>query len=107
MSSLAPAITHDAGYPARVRIEPATEPRNRLTTAFRFLLAIPHLIIVGGTAAAAFSWEWQDHARSGLGAGGVGVLVWSTRVEAYRLLLRDEYPPFFLDATIPSDGPID
>ena len=28
---------------------------------------------------------------------GVGVMRWSTRVEAYLLLLRDEYPPFSLD----------
>ena len=27
----------------------------------------------------------------------VGMLRWSTRVEAYLLLLRDEYPPFSLD----------
>ena len=27
----------------------------------------------------------------------VGVLRWNTRVEAYFLLLRDEYPPFSLD----------
>jgi hypothetical protein len=28
---------------------------------------------------------------------GVGVLRWETRVEAYALLLHDEYPPFSLD----------
>ncbi len=26
----------------------------------------------------------------------LGVLAWATRVEAYMLLLRDEYPPFTL-----------
>lgn len=73
MTTIASAMSADAGYPARIRIDPAVERRNRLTTAFRLVLAIPHLIIVGGPAAVAFSWEWQDHARSGLGAGG-GVL---------------------------------
>jgi hypothetical protein len=28
---------------------------------------------------------------------GVGMLRWSTRVEAYLLLLHDEYPPFSLE----------
>lgn len=28
----------------------------------------------------------------------IGVLAWSTRVAAYMLLLRDEYPPFTLRA---------
>jgi hypothetical protein len=28
---------------------------------------------------------------------GVGVLRWNTRVEAYLLLLHDEYPPFSLE----------
>jgi hypothetical protein len=28
----------------------------------------------------------------------IGVLAWSVRVEAYMLLLRDEYPPFTLRA---------
>jgi hypothetical protein len=28
---------------------------------------------------------------------GIGVLRWTTRVEAYLLLLTDEYPPFTLD----------
>jgi hypothetical protein len=36
-----------------------------------------------------------DYPR-GLYQFGVGVLRWSTRVEAYTLLLRDEYPPFSL-----------
>lgn len=33
---------------------------------------------------------------AGLYEFGVGVLRWNTRVEAYLLLLRDEYPPFSL-----------
>ena len=30
-------------------------------------------------------------------AFGVGVLRWNTRVEAYILLLHDQYPPFSLE----------
>lgn len=73
MTKMASVMSGEVGYPARIRIDPAVVRRNRLTTAFRLVLAIPHLVIVGGPAAVAFSWEWQSHARSGLGAGG-GVL---------------------------------
>ena len=35
-------------YAVFVSVEPALTNRNRLTTAFRLLLAIPHIILVGG-----------------------------------------------------------
>jgi hypothetical protein len=34
-------------YPVLVSLEPSLTNRNRLTTAFRLILAIPHLILVG------------------------------------------------------------
>ena len=61
-------------YPVSLSVTPSVWNRNRLTTAFRLILAIPHLILVGG----------------------VGALRWRLRVEAYLLLLVDEYPPFSL-----------
>ena len=38
-------------YPITVSFEPQDGERNRLTTAFRIVLAIPHLILVGGVGA--------------------------------------------------------
>jgi hypothetical protein len=35
-------------YPATIAVEPALTGRNRLTVAFRVILAIPHLFLVGG-----------------------------------------------------------
>jgi tripartite-type tricarboxylate transporter receptor subunit TctC len=35
-------------YPVSVSLEPLLTPRDRLTTLFRLILAIPHLILVGG-----------------------------------------------------------
>jgi hypothetical protein len=35
-------------YPVSVTVEPLFAPRNRLTAAFRIVLAIPHLFLVGG-----------------------------------------------------------
>src|SRR5687767_13622875 len=40
------AIT--VAYPVSVSVEPALANRNRLTTAFRLILALPHVILVGG-----------------------------------------------------------
>jgi uncharacterized protein DUF4389 len=35
-------------YPVSVTVEPVLTGRNRLTVAFRLILAIPHLLLVGG-----------------------------------------------------------
>jgi hypothetical protein len=42
-------------YPVGINLQPAIGDRNRLTTAFRFFLALPHILLVGGPAAVA-SW---------------------------------------------------
>lgn len=66
--SLKPASLH----PVRVHVAPSLDDRNRLTTAFRFFLAIPHLILVGGPVALAFAWSSRPDSdvRVGWGAGG-------------------------------------
>ncbi|HEX2717224.1 MAG TPA: DUF4389 domain-containing protein [Gemmatimonadaceae bacterium] len=60
MSTLSTPVGGQATYPVRISVEPALEHRNRLTTAFRFILVLPHLLLVGGPAAAFFSWNWSD-----------------------------------------------
>ena len=35
-------------YPVSIEVVPLVTGRNRLTTAFRLILAIPHMILVGG-----------------------------------------------------------
>jgi hypothetical protein len=128
MTSPAIRLRHEAIHPVQVSVEPAIENRNRLTTAFRPLLALPHLILVGGPLAMFFSWTSESEAggfRYEWGAGGLfGALAagaaliawfailftgrypqglrdlvamylrWRVRVVAYAALLRDEYPPF-------------
>jgi hypothetical protein len=95
----------DGPYPAELELEmPAQGERNVLSVALRFILAIPHLIIVGllGLAwglATALAWIaillTGAYPRTLYGFAR-GVFAWSVRVEAYMLLLRDEYPPFSL-----------
>jgi hypothetical protein len=128
MSTLATPIRHVAAHPVEVRVAPALEPRDRLTSAFRPILAIPHLLLVGGPIAATLSWTWsmETGLRYEWGAGGgvlgaVAAVValiawfailftgrypeglralaefylrWRVRAVAYTMLLRDEYPPF-------------
>ena len=113
-------------YPVAVTLEPKLVGRNRLTTAFRPLLAIPHLLLVGGPVAFATFWPQTDdsglHLSAGTGALGAVACVcaiiawfaivfgakhptelwklaafylrWRVRAVAYFALLRDEYPPF-------------
>ncbi|MEX0907137.1 MAG: DUF4389 domain-containing protein [Gemmatimonadota bacterium] len=108
-----------------VQLLPATEGRNRLTTAFRVLLAIPHILLVGGHLAFAGMIGWKNDGMSvGSGTGLLGAVAaiaaviswffimltgmhpdglwrltayylrWRVRAVAYLTLLRDEYPPF-------------
>jgi hypothetical protein len=95
----------DGAYPASLElVEPAAE-RDRLTVAFRIILLIPHLLAVWllgvawavTTLIAWFAILFTGRYPRGLYAFGVGVLRWNTRVEAYLLLLHDEYPPFSLE----------
>ena len=94
----------DAPYPASIQIvEPGA--RNRLTVALRLLLVIPHVIVLffvlfawGVTSVIAwFAILFTGRYPEGLYRFGVGALQWRLRVEAYLLLMIDEYPPFSLE----------
>jgi hypothetical protein len=93
----------DAPYPTSVDIvDPG--PRDRLTVAFRLILAIPHFIVLFfifiawglTTILAWFVILFTGAYPRGMYGFSVGALRWMTRVEAYLLLLIDEYPPFSL-----------
>lgn len=94
----------DAPYPASIEISDPALPRDRLTVALRLLLVIPQAIVlifvmIGWwltTIAAWFVILFTGSYPAGLYDFGVGVLRWLLRVEAYVLLLVDEYPPFSL-----------
>ena len=93
----------DAPYPASLTlVHPG--PRDRLRVGLRFLLAIPHIIALFFVL---FAWwvttvvAWvailfSGRYPQGLFEFGVGSLRWLVRVEAYMLLMIDEYPPFAL-----------
>jgi hypothetical protein len=104
-------------YPVVFDVEPQLSDRNRLTTGFRIILAVPHVLLAGGgaiglgvgwssssgvlgTAAgvmAVIAWFGivfaATHPR-GLWDFGAYYLRWRARSVPYLMLLRDEYPPF-------------
>jgi hypothetical protein len=96
----------DAEYPAGLVLEHDAGQRNRLTVFFRVILAIPHILLLCVLSlvwALTTAIAWVMILLTGsypptLYGFGIGVLAWATRVEAYLLLLRDEYPPFTLRA---------
>ena len=122
-------------YPVLVSLEPSLTNRNRLTTAFRLILAVPHLILVGGIGLGVAS---RGDGRTTIGGEGgllgavamflaivswftivvagthiTGIrqftsfyLRWRVRAIAYFMLLEDAYPPFG-DTPYPSSIEID
>ena len=94
----------DAPYPASIEIVDPAGPRDRLSVGLRILLAIPHFIVLFfvllawcfTTIAAWFIILFTGSYPQGLYEFGVGALRWLLRVQAYMLLLVDDYPPFSL-----------
>jgi hypothetical protein len=89
------------------------EKRSRLTTFFRVLLAIPHIIFLyfyGLAAGVVVIISWFALLFTGRYPLGMydfvaGSLRYSTRVYGYLWLLNDEYPPFSGSAAI--EAPVD
>jgi hypothetical protein len=94
----------DAPYPASIDIIDPAGPRDRLTVGLRLLLVIPHIVALFfvllawcfTTIAAWFVILFTGRYPAGMYEFGVGALRWLMRVQAYLLLLVDEYPPFSL-----------
>ncbi len=110
------SVLPPAGYPIAFDIDRETRERNRLTVAFRIILMIPILIVLGSVSGGAWSQARNGNAVTVAGAGGLlfvspilmilfrqkyprwwfdwNVELWrfENRVAVYLLLLRDEYP---------------
>jgi hypothetical protein len=96
----------DGEYAAELGVQMPTAERDRVTVFFRILLALPHIFVLWllsliwalTTAVAWLLILLTGRYPETLYGFAIGVLAWSVRVEAYVLLLRDEYPPFSLRA---------
>ena len=98
-------IEPEETYPVRLSVAEQISGRNRLTTFFRVFMVIPHFIVL---FVLAIAWvvvvfiSWFAALFTGSVPGGLhnfiaGYWRWNTRVNAYFLLLVDDYPPFSLD----------
>jgi hypothetical protein len=85
---------------------PRPDHLSRLLIFVKVLLALPHVVIVYAlnavfaiiTFVAFFAILFTRKYPDGLFKFAVGIERWRYNVVAYLLLLRDEYPPFSLDA---------
>ena len=92
----------DGAYPVRVELPPFPVRRDRVSVAFRIILAVPHLILVWllgvawlvSSVCAWFAILLTGNMPRGLHDFGTGVLRLTSNVEGYLLLLHDEFPPF-------------
>lgn len=95
-----PQLDFDVAYPERL---------SRLLIFVKWLLVIPHLIVlvflgiaVGITSLIAwFAILFTGRYPRGMWEFGIGVYRWSANVTAYMSLMRDEYPPFSGSADYP------
>jgi hypothetical protein len=95
----------EGSYPAELRMERPPEQRDRVSVAFRLILALPHLVAIWAlglvwcltTFIAWFSILFTGRYPEALYEFALGVFRWNIRVEAYLLLMTDEYPPFSLE----------
>ncbi len=94
----------DGSYPVTFGVAGFPETRDRWSVGLRLIYAIPQMIVLFflGIAWAVtviigwFAILFTGRYPQGLYTFGVGYMRWSLRVEAYLLLMRDEYPPFSL-----------
>jgi hypothetical protein len=110
------ALAHSAAasHPVGLTVDDDLR-RSRLTVFFRPLLAIPHFVVVAlwsipavlAVLAAWFAGLVTGRVPDGLHAFIASFLRYSTRVNAYTLLLADPYPPFSSKGSYPIDVRID
>jgi hypothetical protein len=95
----------DGPYPVSIEVTEPPTTRDRVTIAVRPILAVPHLVLLFfvllawlvATVIAWFSVVFTGNYPAVFSAFAIGAMRWLLRVEAYMLLLVDEYPPFSLE----------
>src|SRR2546430_12509853 len=90
------ADSHSAGeapYPVRFNVAYPDRELNRLTTAFRLIVAIPILIVAGAVGGDQESWGAGKHSWT-VGAGVGGLLFLAPLL---MILFRQKYPRWWFD----------
>jgi Domain of unknown function (DUF4389) len=116
-------------YPVRFTVDYPDRPLDRLTTAFRIVVAIPIAIVLGSVSGGSWQWSSDNTQAAAAGAGGLlflGPLLmllfrrkyprwwfdwnlelqrFSNRVGAYLALMDDRYPATDQDQSVHLDYP--
>ena len=83
------------GYPVTFTVDYPDRDLNRLTTAFRIVVAIPIIILIGSIDGGSWSWQSWDNGNSAtFAAGGAGILFFPTLL---MIVFRQKYPRWWFD----------
>ena len=110
------SLDDDPNYPIRVNIAPAAERQSRLKAFFRWILALPVLLVLSyGTSyiqmlAALVAWVtivFRGYMPEGINSMLTFVNSFHARVFGYLAFLTDDYPPIGLERSngTPSAAP--
>jgi len=86
--------TGGAGYPVQFSVDYPDRDLNRLTTAFRIIVAIPILIVLGAVSGGWGGWGAGDWGGGGIAAGAGGVLFLPALL---MIVFRQKYPRWWYD----------
>jgi Domain of unknown function (DUF4389) len=85
--------TGAAGYPVQYAVEYPDRPLNRLTTAFRIIVAIPIFIVLGAVEGHQSSYQ-AGHEQATIAAGAGGLLFLGPLL---MIVFRQKYPRWWFD----------
>ena len=84
--------TGEAAYPVQFDVQYPDRDLNRLTTAFRIIVAIPILVVLGAVDGG-WAGGWGDHGRE-VAAGAGGLLFFGPLL---MIVVRQKYPRWWFD----------
>jgi hypothetical protein len=82
----------EQAYPVQFSVEYPDRQLNRLTTAFRLIVAIPILILVGTVEGSGGGWGWGHGQEVAAGTGGLLFLA-----PLLMIVFRQKYPRWWFD----------
>jgi hypothetical protein len=106
-------ISDDPEYAVRVRFNPPAARQSRAKVFFRLILLFPVMVLSYAMsyfiqAVAAVAWltiVFRGYQPAAIHNALAYVLGWNTRVSAYAMLMRDEYPPVGDEIPVDVDPP--
>jgi Domain of unknown function (DUF4389) len=79
-------------YPVQFSVDYPDRPLNRLTTFFRFFVAIPIIIVLGAIAGG--TWQWTSRSTTTVATAAGGLLFFGPLL---MILFRQKYPRWWFD----------